>query len=270
MVHGGVVTRRAEPRAQRARYLGARHRRLLWAATFPRALHPLGAVRPALSAGACARHHAARAMGVWRGGARHLPALCQTAHSTQSLSLQRRLGGGRAGLADAAPLVLEYRDDPIAAMIDDAYLLGPALLIAPVFSDSREPVARRAYLPAGTWIDFWTDERVSGGRFVTREAPLDTLPLYVRAGTILPLGPERAFIGDDAPENLTLEVYPGAEGSARVVWDAAGAATELGLRRAANRRRLGGPRQREASLRGRWHTEDRNLDPDPRRAAPAA
>ncbi len=155
-------------------------------------------------------------------------------------------------------------------MIDDAYLLGPALLIAPVFSDSREPVARRVYLPAGTWIDFWTDERVSGGRFVTREAPLDTLPLYVRAGTILPLGPERAFIGDDAPENLTLEVYPGAEGSARVVWDAAGAATELGLRRAFNGWRLEVAGQREASWRVRWHTEAGILDADLGRAAAAA
>ncbi len=135
------------------------------------------------------------------------------------------------GLPMLRPLALEFPDDLVAARIDDAYLLGADLLIAPVFSDSHEPVARRLYLPAGEWIDFWTDERIRGGRFITRLAALDTIPVYVRAGAILPLGPERSFIGEEAPERLSLEVYTGAAGTTRVVWDATGAATELHLYR---------------------------------------
>jgi alpha-D-xyloside xylohydrolase len=158
------------------------------------------------------------------------------------------------GLPMLRPLVLEFPDDPIAPFIADSYLLGADLLVAPVFSESREPVMRRLYLPAGEWVDFWTDECVAGGRFITRIAPLDTTPVYVRAGAILPLGPERAFIGDAAPESLTLEVYPGAEGTARVVWDASGSATQLRLEHTRRGWQLDIAGDHVAAWRVRWHT----------------
>lgn len=163
------------------------------------------------------------------------------------------------GLPMLRPLVLEFPHDPIAARIDDAYLLGADLLVAPIFSESREPVARQLYLPAGDWYDFWTDELISGGRYITRLAPLDTIPVYVRAGTILPLAPERSFIGDKASETLTLEVYPGAEKTTRVVWDAEGTTTFLQLLRdgADWQLKISGYRPdhpRSSTWSVRWHT----------------
>ncbi|WP_069802538.1 glycoside hydrolase family 31 protein [Thermogemmatispora onikobensis] len=159
------------------------------------------------------------------------------------------------GLPMLRPLLLEFPEDPLAAMIDDVYLLGPALLVAPVFSEAREPVARRLYLPAGEWIDFWSDERLEGGRYVTRLAPLEILPVYVRAGSVLPLGPERAFLKEEAPDEVTLEVYPGAPGRGRIVWDASGAATEWQLLPTAAdgwQLQITGKRQIDWSVR--WHT----------------
>nr|BBH92069.1 hypothetical protein KTA_02680 [Thermogemmatispora argillosa] len=159
------------------------------------------------------------------------------------------------GLPMLRPLLLEFPDDPIAASIDDAYLLGSALLVAPVFSEAREPVARRLYLPAGEWVDFWSDERLEGGRYVTRLAPLELLPVYVRAGTVLPLGPERTFLSEQPPDELTLEVYPGAPGAGRVVWDASGAATELHLLPlGADGWQLQITGERQAHWSVRWHT----------------
>ncbi len=184
------------------------------------------------------------------------------------------------GLPMLRPLTLEFPDDPVAARIDDAYLLGADLLVAPVFSESREPVARHLYLPAGEWIDFWTDEHISGGRYITRMAALDTIPVYVRAGAILPLGPERSFIGDETPEVLTLEVYTGAEGVARVVWDVNGTATELRLYRTDQEHFEGEPVKTawQLDIRGDhiatwfvcWHTATGIIETDLGRVASAS
>lgn len=161
-----------------------------------------------------------------------------------------------AGLPMLRPLLLEFPADPLAARVDDAYMLGSSLLVAPIFSDARQPVERVVYLPAGEWFDFWTDERLSGGRAITRTADLSTIPLYVRAGTILPLAPERMFIGDDQPEMLTLEVYPGAENATRVIWDATGSATEVKLSQQASSWRLDLVGERELTWQIRWHSEN--------------
>jgi alpha-D-xyloside xylohydrolase len=152
------------------------------------------------------------------------------------------------------PLTLEFPDDPIAGCIDDAYLLGADLLVAPIFSESREPVARRLYLPAGEWVDFWTDERINGGRYITRTSALDTIPVYVRAGTLLPSGPERPFIGDEVPDELTVDVYTGAEGMAQVVWDASGNASRLHLQRSRGGWKLDIEGDRIVTWSVRWHT----------------
>ncbi len=159
------------------------------------------------------------------------------------------------GLPMLRPLLLEFPDDPVTARIDDSYLLGNALLVAPVFSDSPEPVARQLYLPQGEWIDFWTDERHKGGSYITRISPLDTIPVYIRAGSILSLGPERSFVGDNAPNELTLEIYTGAEGNARVIWDTDGSATELQLKQDHNSWLLTIQGQHTANWIVRWHTE---------------
>ncbi len=173
------------------------------------------------------------------------------------------------GLPMLRPLLLEFPDDPITRGIEDAYLLGADLLVAPIFSESHEPVARNLYLPAGEWVDFWTDERITGGRYVTRVSALDTIPVYVRTGTILPLGPERSFIGDALPDPLTLEVYPGTEGRARIVWDAAGATTELHLQRTDQGWQVDILGDHVVAWRVRWHTETGIKEADLGRVATA-
>jgi hypothetical protein len=168
------------------------------------------------------------------------------------------------------PLVLEFPGDPIAAQIDDAYLLGARLLVAPVFSESRAPVARNLYLPAGEWIDFWTGERIAGGAYITRVCELDTIPLYVRAGTILPLGPQRPYIGDEIPDELTVDVYTGAEGMAQVVWDASGNASRLRLQRSRGGWKLDIGGDRVVTWSVRWHTGAGIVETGPSRAASAS
>ena len=70
------------------------------------------------------------------------------------------------------------------------------------------------YLPKGTdWYDFWTNQRYKGGRHVTLETTLDRVPMFVRAGSILPLGPEMQYVGEKAWDDLELRIYPGADGA---------------------------------------------------------
>lgn len=116
----------------------------------------------------------------------------------------------RRGLPILRPLVLEFPRDRAAGDIDDQYLLGGALLVAPVFSESLEPVVRPLYLPAAEhgWLDFWTGERHDGGRWLDYDAPLDRLPLFLRRGRLLPLGPVMRHV-DAAPlDPLTLRCAP--------------------------------------------------------------
>ena len=115
------------------------------------------------------------------------------------------------GLPLMRSLWLGYPDDPNAAACDDAYLWGNSILVAPVL----EPGAthRTTYLPRGLWWDFWTNDRIEGGREVTRETTLDSLPLFVKAGSVLPVGPVKQHTGEESTEPLKLRVYPGASGA---------------------------------------------------------
>jgi alpha-glucosidase (family GH31 glycosyl hydrolase) len=72
--------------------------------------------------------------------------------------------------------------------------------------------ARRVYLPHGAWYDFWTNECVEGGREITRPVDLETMPLHLRAGSILPLGPVKQYAAEKTDEPLSLTIYPGADG----------------------------------------------------------
>jgi alpha-glucosidase (family GH31 glycosyl hydrolase) len=73
--------------------------------------------------------------------------------------------------------------------------------------------SRQLYLPHGGWFDFWTGDRQEGGREITRQVDLETTPLYVRAGSILPLGPVKQYSSEKSDEPTTISVYPGADGS---------------------------------------------------------
>ena len=73
--------------------------------------------------------------------------------------------------------------------------------------------SRRVYLPKDTWYDFWTGEQVAGGKHIEAPAPLDRMPLYVRAGSILPLGPEEEYADEKPNGPIELRIYPGGNGS---------------------------------------------------------
>src|SRR5699024_508503 len=84
-------------------------------------------------------------------------------------------------------LFMDFPDDPQVAEIGDEYMFGPALLVAPVTEQGA--TTKQVYLPAGTdWYNYWTHKRYPGGQMVTVDAPIDKLPLFVRAGSIIPLG----------------------------------------------------------------------------------
>jgi alpha-glucosidase/alpha-D-xyloside xylohydrolase len=100
--------------------------------------------------------------------------------------------------------------DAKAAARGDEYLWGRDLLVAPVVE--RGASKRSVYLPAGGWYDWWTGDRIEGGAEISRAVDLATLPLFVRAGAIIPLDPVRQYALEPVTEATTLNVYPGADG----------------------------------------------------------
>jgi alpha-glucosidase/alpha-D-xyloside xylohydrolase len=121
------------------------------------------------------------------------------------------------GLPMMRALWLHHPEDPRAVSCGDQFLWGRDLLVSPVVE--RGATIRRLYLPRGAWFDFWTEERVDGGREIDRAVDLETLPLHVRAGTILPLGPVKQWVDQEVDGPLTLVVYPGADGTASIYED---------------------------------------------------
>ena len=113
------------------------------------------------------------------------------------------------GVPLARPLAYDHSADRTTWHIDDEYLLGPDLLVAPMF----KPRGRRdIYLPAGGWYDFWTDQRFDGARWIAYDAELETLPLFVRAGAAIPMGPDLQYANERTWDPLRFEIYPGPEG----------------------------------------------------------
>jgi alpha-D-xyloside xylohydrolase len=109
------------------------------------------------------------------------------------------------------PLVMDFREDSAVREIGDQFMFGPDFLVSPVLTEHA--TSRSLYLPAGAeWFDFWTGERTSGGSTITVPAPLDRIPLDLRAGSILPLGPVIEY-ASQATDPIELRVYPGADGN---------------------------------------------------------
>jgi alpha-glucosidase/alpha-D-xyloside xylohydrolase len=118
------------------------------------------------------------------------------------------------GMPPMRAMWLHYPEDAEAVKLGDQYLWGRDLLVAPVVE--RGATARRVYLPGGQWYDWWGDgsgPAVRGGRWVTRDVDLGTIPIYVRAGAIIPLDPVRQYTAQEVDEPTTVRVYPGADGS---------------------------------------------------------
>ncbi len=108
------------------------------------------------------------------------------------------------------PLAMDFRTDPRAQNTGDQFMFGPAFLVNPV----TDPAAttRPVYLPDAKWYDFWTGSAIKGGRTINAITPLDRLPLYVRAGSILPLGPDEEWSTEKPADPIELRIYRGASG----------------------------------------------------------
>jgi alpha-glucosidase/alpha-D-xyloside xylohydrolase len=115
------------------------------------------------------------------------------------------------GLPMMRALWLHYPADTEAVKLGSEYLWGRELLVAPVVEKGVN--SRRVYLPEGNWYDWWTGEKAEGKRWLERPVDLATLPLYARAGAIIPLDPVRQYTSQPMAEPTTLRVYPGANGT---------------------------------------------------------
>ena len=118
----------------------------------------------------------------------------------------------RTGAPLVRPLFWAYPDDETSCAIDDEFLCGDALLVAPITRPGTE--YRHVYLPSGSWFHLWTGERVDGPAHILVRAPLGQPAIYARANTALPLWPEMNYVGQNEADPLTLVLYP-AEGYGR-------------------------------------------------------
>ena len=121
----------------------------------------------------------------------------------------------RTGVPLVRPLFFADPDDPRLSEVDDTYLLGDALLVAPVWTEGAR--TRNVVLPKGTWIAYDTGRAWTGGQTVTVDAPLDRIPLFVRSGSILPQRPVAPHTGAQPADTLALAVYPDASNPASFV-----------------------------------------------------
>jgi alpha-D-xyloside xylohydrolase len=128
---------------------------------------------------------------------------------TYSMTWQVTSNGGTL----MRPLVMDFPDDPQALSIGDQFLFGSAILVAPV--TTANATTRSVYLPAcgADWHDFWTGTPAPGGKRVEAAAPIETLPLFIRAGSILPTGPLLQYSSEKPADPLEIRIYPGANGS---------------------------------------------------------
>ena len=109
------------------------------------------------------------------------------------------------------PLIFDFRTDDNVKNIKDQYMFGPALMVCPVTTSGQR--SREVYLPAGTWVNFWTGESIqSTGETIVASAPLKQIPLFVRAGSVIPMGPENQYV-DESQDPTEIRVYMGADGS---------------------------------------------------------
>ncbi|MCC8407778.1 glycoside hydrolase family 31 protein [Mucilaginibacter sp. UR6-1] len=109
------------------------------------------------------------------------------------------------------PLVMDFPEDQQALEAEDQYMFGPSLLVAPVMQPSV--TTRKVYLPenAGGWFDFWTGRRLNSKTRVNAAADVSTIPLFVKAGSIIPFGPDQQYTQQVKNPVITLRIYPGAD-----------------------------------------------------------
>ncbi|MDQ1639175.1 MAG: alpha-glucosidase [Pyrinomonadaceae bacterium] len=111
----------------------------------------------------------------------------------------------RTGVPLFRPLLLNYQHDPDTYNLDDEFMIGNDLLVAPVVKP--DVTKRLVLLPQGTWYDYWTNRKYEGGTTISIDAPLETVPMFVRAGAIIPTGPEMNYVGEK-PADRSFSIYP--------------------------------------------------------------
>ena len=127
-------------------------------------------------------------------------------------------------------LVMDFANDKDALDINNEYMFGKSLLVCPVTTpmyskivvdgndstkveDFSKIKSELVYLPKGSdWIDFWTGEKYDGGKTINKEVPIDIMPLFVKAGSILPIGPNVQYATEKKWDNIEIRIYPGADG----------------------------------------------------------
>ena len=114
------------------------------------------------------------------------------------------------------PLVMEFPADTAVANMEDEWLVGKGLLAAPVLKEGGK---RNVYLPRDTWYDYYTGEVIKGAKTIPVDKALDEIPVYVRAGTILPVGPVIQYSEQTSGTPLEIRIYPGKNGSFKMVED---------------------------------------------------
>ena len=107
------------------------------------------------------------------------------------------------------PLFADWPEDTATWRQEEEFLLGRALLVAPVF---REDDSQRVYLPEGGWQDFWDGRKINGGVSFDHTVPRDRIPVYVKAGTVLPVGPDVQYAAEEPWDDIQVRIYAGADG----------------------------------------------------------
>ena len=108
---------------------------------------------------------------------------------------------------------MDFPADKNVFAIGDEYMFGPAFLVSPVTESQATSRSPFIFSTGTSWVDFWTGETLSGGKTVTANAPVSIMPLYVRAGSIVPLGPVVQYATEKQADPMELRVYRGADGA---------------------------------------------------------
>lgn len=115
-------------------------------------------------------------------------------------------------------LIMDFKNDAKVLDIQDQYLFGKSILVAPVTDSLIQ--SKKVYLPKGSvWFDFWTGEEHNGGQTIQKDVSLDIIPLYVKGGAIIPMGPEQQYVGEKDDRVLDIRIYKGANGTFKLYED---------------------------------------------------
>ncbi|HKR01067.1 MAG TPA: glycoside hydrolase family 31 protein, partial [Pyrinomonadaceae bacterium] len=118
----------------------------------------------------------------------------------------------RTGVPLFRPLVLNYQSDSNTINLDDQFMIGSDLLVAPILQSNQ--TSRMVYLPEGVWYDFWTGKKQKGSGMIRVDAPLESVPMFIRGGSIIPEGPEMNYVGEKPKDPVTFYIHPDDAGRA--------------------------------------------------------